>query len=276
MRNRLVAFGQRLRARFPALGAPARLRSRLRYRAIQRRLAGPTLLRAFADSYPEARFIEIGSNDGEQHDHLRPLILTSNWSGIMVEPVPYVFDRLRENYAGVEGLLFENVAIADEDGELPFFHLREANEDELRTLPHWYLGLGSFSRSAVLGHEKDIPDIKDRLVETRVRCLAFDSLCERHGWSRFDLLLIDTEGFDWEILKNIDLEAYRPRLVIYEHYHLSPDERTEALQHLRNHGYAYLEEGFDTFCIDTRIDDALASTWRSLTPAVPGVSVHDA
>ena len=266
---------QTLESRFPLLVAPTRWRSRWRYRRIQRRLAGPALLRSFAAAYPEARFIEIGSNDGEQHDHLRPLILTHNWSGIMVEPVPYIFSRLQKNYAGVENLVFENVAIADRDGELPFFHLREAGEDELKELPHWYLGLGSFSREAVLSHEEDIPDVRGRLVETRVPCLAFDSLCRRHGWTTFDLLLLDTEGFDWEILKTVDLEAYRPRLVIYEHYHLSAEDRAAALGHLERLGYMTMEEGFDTFCMDGGPEDELATLWRGLRPAVRGVSAHD-
>ena len=43
------------------------------YRRQLRRMAGPRVLRAFADAYPDAFFVEIGSNDGEQHDHLRPL-----------------------------------------------------------------------------------------------------------------------------------------------------------------------------------------------------------
>jgi len=238
-------------------------------------MAGPKLLRLFADAYPEVFFIEIGSNDGEQHDHLRPLILSRNWRGVLVEPVPYVFERLRQNYDGVEGLIFENVAIADRDGERPFFHLRQADPAETDKVPHWYHGLGSFSAEAVLGHARHIPDVRERLVETSVACVTFETLCRRNEIGSVDLILVDTEGHDFEILKEIDLTAYRPRLVIYEHYHLSPGDRSACQSMFEQAGYETMEEGFDTFCLDVEVRDHLTAQWSRLTPAVAGVSVHD-
>jgi hypothetical protein len=65
--------------------------ARARHRRLLARLAGPRLLAAFADAYPEAAFVEIGSNDGEQHDHLRRHIREHRWRGLMVEPVPYFY-----------------------------------------------------------------------------------------------------------------------------------------------------------------------------------------
>ena len=147
------------------------LRERLRRaqeRRRRRRLAGPRLLRAFAEAYPEAFFIEIGSNDGEQHDHLQPLIRSRTWTGVMVEPVPYVFDRLRRNYGDLERVTFENAAIADRDGRLPFYHLREAAPGERERLPGWYDGIGSLSRANVLNHRRHIPDIDQRIVRSDV------------------------------------------------------------------------------------------------------------
>jgi hypothetical protein len=88
-------------------------------------------------------------------------------------------------------------------------------------------------------------------------------------------LLIDTEGHDWEILRSVDFARWRPRLVIYEHYHLSPVARSAAREHLGLVGYETMEEGFDTFCLDTSVDDALTDLWRSLTPAVEGVAAYE-
>jgi FkbM family methyltransferase len=251
-----------------------RLVRELRYRRLLRRLAGPKLIRAFADAYPEAFFIEIGSNDGEQHDHLRPAIISQPWRGIMVEPVPYVFERLRRNYGGVDRIALENVAIADRDGRMPFYHVVDASEGERERLPDWYDAIGSFSREAVASHAREIPDIEERIVRTEVPCLTFDSLCRKHGVERLDLLAIDTEGYDWEILQRIDFAARRPRLLLYEHYHLGREDRGRCRARLEEAGYETMEEGFDTFCIDAREDDALARTWRRLSPAVAGVSAE--
>ena len=123
-----------------------------RYRRLLRRMAGPRLLRAFAEAYPQARFVEIGSNDGSKYDHLREHIVSGAWRGIMVEPVPYVFERLRANYGHLERVALENVAVADRDGSLPFYHVAEASEEERAQLPDWYDTIGSFHREAVASH----------------------------------------------------------------------------------------------------------------------------
>jgi FkbM family methyltransferase len=248
---------------------------RLRYRRITRRLAGPRLGRAFADAHPNAFFVEVGSNDGVQHDYLRPLILERQWHGIMVEPVPYVFERLRDNYGSLDRIELENAAIAQRDGTLPFFHLREADEAERAELPGWYDGIGSFSREVVMSHATHIPDIEDRVVKAQVPALTFESLCRKYGVKRVDLVLIDTEGYDWEIIRSIDLATRHPRLLVYEHYHLDPGERARCAAHLHEHGYETMEEGFDTWCLDAAPDDRLTATWRGLRPAVPGVSARD-
>lgn len=257
-------------ARSP-LGEMRRRLRILRYRRLQRRLAGPRLLRAFAHAYPEAFFVEIGSNDGKQHDHLSQFIASRSWSGIMVEPVPYVFEQLRRNYGSLPLVELENVAIADEDGKMPFFHLREARPEERDALPNWYHGLGSFSRDAILGHRTHIPDIESRLVQIRVPCLTYESLLRRHGVDHVDLLLIDTEGYDWEILRRIDLSADAPTLIVYEHYHLPSDVRQKSRNHLETLGYETMEEGFDTFCIRPGDSRPLTKTWTHLRPAVNGV-----
>jgi hypothetical protein len=82
-----------------------------------------------------------------------------------------------------------------------------------------------------------------------------------------DLVVVDTEGYDAEILESIDFSAAPPRLVVYEHYHLGPDEQRACRERLEAAGYETLEEGFDTFCLRPG-DDELGRRWRALEPAV--------
>jgi FkbM family methyltransferase len=241
----------------------------------RRRLAGPKILRAFAGAYPDAFFVEIGANDGDQHDHLRPFLDGGRWRGIMVEPVPYVFERLRANYGSRAAIALENAAIADRDGELPFYHLLEAPDRSAEGLPRWYDGIGSFSREAVLNHAALLPELEDRVVCVPVPCLTFTGLCERHGVERVDLLIVDTEGYDHQILRSIAWAVHRPRLVVYEHYHLSGEDRAQLRAMLTAHGYECKEEGFDTWCLQTEIGDALTRTFRATAPGIPPASVHE-
>jgi FkbM family methyltransferase len=245
---------------------------RRRYRRMVARMAGPKLLKQFAELYPRAFFVEIGANDGQSFDQIGPLLADHEWRGIMVEPVPYMFEKLRATYAQYAGVACENAAIADRDGRMPFFHFAEAAPEERASLPDFYDALGSFSRETVLSHA---PELADRLVETEVPTLTFESLLARHGAEDLDLLVIDTEGYDWEILRRIDFARWRPRLVLYEHFHLRANDRESARRRLEQRGYETLEEGLDTWCLDPSEDDALTALWRTSEPALPGLSRFD-
>ena len=236
---------------------------------MRRRLAGPKVIDAFARSYPEARFIEIGANDGVQHDHLAAMIRDRPWRGLMVEPVPYVFERLRANYGDLDRVALENAAIADHDGTVSFYYLRE--DPQRDSLPDWYDAIGSLSRAAVAGHAEHIPDIEERIVEAEVPALTVASLCAKHGIDDFDLLLVDAEGYDREIVNQVDLDRWRPRLLVYEHYHLSVDERRECEGQVIGHGYETMAEGFNTWCLRDGPDDDLARVWRRVKPAIPAL-----
>jgi hypothetical protein len=127
----------------------------------------------------------------------------------------------------------------------------------------------------VLSHVEQIPDIARRIVRAEVPCLSFESLCRRYGVERVDLLAIDAEGYDREILRQIDFDVYRPRLLIYEHYHFRREDRAEARSRLEQLGYATMEEGFDTWCVDARVGDAVTRAFRRLRPGLPGTSVEE-
>ena len=243
-------------------------------RRFEASLAGPRILHAFAEAYPRAFFVEVGANDGEQHDHLRPILDAKSWRGIMIEPVPFVFERLRTNYRELPQVALENVAIADRDGHLPFYHLRKVEDHVAAGLPRWYDDFGSFSKAAVLNHASLLPDLEERLTCVNIPCLTFESLCRKHGVDRIDLLLVDTEEYHHEILRNVDWTVHRPRLVIYEHYHLSTDDRSQLRADLGELGYELKEEGFDTWCLQTRVEDELTRTFRALSPGIPSASVY--
>jgi FkbM family methyltransferase len=252
----------------------ARRWGEFRRRRIERRMAGARLLRGFAAAYPEAVFVEIGANDGEAHDHLQSHIRRRGWRGVMVEPVPYVFERLRANYGDLERVKLENAAIAESDGELPFWHLPETSEPESRGLPDWYHALGSLSRDAVLANRDLIPGLEEKLVSTPVRCLTLDSLLARHGLDRVDLFAVDTEGYDAVVVGQLDLARVRPRLILYEHYHLGDEERSACRERLAESGYEILEEHFDTFALDP-LPDRLTSMFRRLEPSFAPVTAAE-
>jgi FkbM family methyltransferase len=247
-----------------------------RVRAAAQRLRPPRrhtmmpVLEQFAQLRPDAFFVQIGSHDGQQQDPLREIVLCHEWSGIMVEPVPYVFVRLQRHYDHLRRVRLENVAVGQEDGPKTFYHLRDAPDAGREGLPIWFDALGSFRREVVLAHRPFIPDIDERIVEIDVPCVTFDSLCARNGVERLDFLHTDTEGYDFEILKSVPFARFRPTLIVYESHHLDADEKQQCAAYLQGFDYKTIEYGLDTWCLNTSTlprpeADLIAALWRWVT-----------
>jgi FkbM family methyltransferase len=215
------------------------------------------LLEALAYGQEQVYFAQIGSNDATHNDPLKEFIRTRQWSGIMVEPVPYVFARLRQRYGDNPRLTLENLAIGAVDGETDFYYVAQTDEP----MPEWYDQLGSFSREQVLKHAEYIPGLEQRIVQAKVPTLGFESMCRKHGIGAIDLIHIDAEGYDFEVLKLIDLKAHTPQLILFEHKHLTPEQKSYCYQYLGEHGYALLEDGWDTVCVSRR---AISRPWSRL------------
>jgi FkbM family methyltransferase len=186
-------------------------------------------------------FLQVGANDGVRDDKLFYFVRAYGWRGVLIEPVQYLFERLVANYAGTQGLSFENSAVSEEDGVRSFYRLR-ANEDGL---PYWYDQIGSFHREIVLRHKAELPAIEDYLVEEKVACISMPSLIGKYRIERLDLVLIDTEGHDWEIVKAL-MACRRPTMLVYEHKHLGETDRSACEALLRAWGYSLTQVDANT------------------------------
>lgn len=223
------------------------------------------IINGFARAVPNATFVQVGANDGDALDPLQEAIARTSWTGVMVEPVPYVFKRLSANMAGNHRVALANVAIADEDGVKDFYHLAEAAPGD--DVWPWYHALGSFNRDVLLSHVEVIPDIESRIITTPVPCVTFDSLCEQYSLTRVDVIQIDTEGYDDVVLGLIDLARYRPQVVMYERIHLEPESQARLLKRLRAHGYEVFNDSMDTVAVHRDTLDRYPSIARTMRSA---------
>ena len=178
-------------------------------------------------------FIQIGAHDGISDDSIFPFARGRGWRGILVEPVRYLFDRLTENYAGAAGVILENKALAEQDGVVTFYSVKQTSDE----VPEWYDQIGSLKRDVILSHQASIPNIADYLAEIQVEAISFDTLVAKHNVTHVDLILIDTEGYDLNILRTINLDRFRPTLIIFEQKHLTSEGKAEAVRMLASHGY---------------------------------------
>lgn len=200
-------------------------------------------------SVSDAFFVQVGSNDGAQGDPIHRLIRrNSAWHGIFIEPVPHVFGRLRANYGNEARFSFENVAIGKHEGTATFYYVSDRAKLEIGDqLPYWYDQLGSFDRAHILKHLDG--QLEPYIVKTELACLPLRVVLERNQVHRVDLLHIDTEGYDYQVLLQVDFARYRPKVVLYEHTHLSSTDQESAHALLVANGYGLRRIGGDTLAV---------------------------
>lgn len=194
----------------------------------------------------EPFFVQIGANDGVYDDDFNEYIKTFHLKGILVEPLPEFFEKLKLNYKDyADSLIFENIAVAsDQQKELQLFTFDKPQEgDELR------IDVFTTTNKQRLEKIKNRLNIQANIIGLNVPCLSFESLLNKHSISSVPIIIIDTEGYDFEILKQINFEKYKPLIVQFEHCNLKPKIRLECYQYMVKKGYNLYLSWKDTIAV---------------------------
>jgi|GEM_PF-2148038 len=201
------------------------------------------------------RFLQIGANDGISNDPSAEFKSHAKWSGIFVEPQSGPFNLLKKNFAS-KRYVCVNAAMDNKSGSRPlhkigFSDSRKAN------------GLSTFSEETMkrffdTGYAQTVaneiemtlelsePDSwKKYVTQEEVTTISFDDLKSINENKEFNVILIDTEGFDAQI---IDMISFSPRLdvVLFENAHLGKDDYSRSVQKLKESGFAIKDIKADT------------------------------
>jgi FkbM family methyltransferase len=150
----------------------------------------------------------VGSNDGVTLSNTRQLALTG-WRGVMVEPSPEAFIRLKENYKDIINcqrigdskyytncFYLYNFALGTHNGMMKFYdsgsHLKNGD-------------IGLLSTGSEEDYNKWRPTTEFKEIEVKV--FRWKTFLNRVKFKEFDFISIDAESFDLAILKQIDLRS---------------------------------------------------------------------
>ena len=214
----------------------------------------PSLLNRLNATTSDVFFVEIGAMDGVSFDPLYQHVVTNRWRGLLVEPLHDMFDQLKNAYQNQKGIIFENVAIADAPGTKKMYRV-SLESVEKGLVPYWAKGISSFfeDRNEIggMGVSSEVFNrIQPHVVTESVRCETLNNVLLKHNIRKIDVLQIDVEGYDYNVLKQLDFRRFSPRIIRMEWSVLSSDERQKTLELLTTHKYRTL----------TLADDIIA--WR--------------
>lgn len=102
--------------------------------------------------------------------------------------------------------------------------------------------MGSFYLNVILKHKWAIPNLKDYLVREKVKCIKLTRLIQKYKIKKIDLLSIDAEGYDYEVIKQLDFRKTKPNIIIYEHKHLSEKDRNDCERVLKENRYNIIKK----------------------------------
>jgi FkbM family methyltransferase len=216
------------------VGGKNYIKARIKFEKIKqrRRAVGSSKIDRFLDQYSRVHrglsFVQIGSSDGVFGDPIHTYIVRDKWTGLLVEPIPQVFELLQYSYRGNTLLKFENCAVGPETGIAPFY---------LPPLEAFWRHYGASQRSSF--HKRE------GYVKVDIRVLSFPKLLESHGIDKVQLIHTDTEGYDFEILKNVDFDRYGTEVVLFEHVHLG-NSLNECYSTLQRWGFTLIKGDQDT------------------------------
>jgi FkbM family methyltransferase len=177
-------------------------------------------------------FVVIGAFDGVENDPISRFIRAHECRGVLVEPQPSAFDRLRENFALFPRIQLLNAAIDKASGSRVLYSVPAGNG-----LPPWIEQIASFSLEHLRKHESQAPGLSAQIVEQSIRTVSFGDLLDELRLDHIDVLQIDAEGMDGEMLRWFPFERMRPGVLHYETAHLPADEERTVRTRLEGFGY---------------------------------------
>jgi len=185
------------------------------------------VIRSLLDETLPGIYVDVGCHDPIRSSNTLSLYL-HGWRGVNIDANPRLIDRFKKVRRRDVALC---AAISDQEGEMIFHEF----EDELvstvseETLPEWE---GKWKKRG------------ERVVKTRtLGSVLSENLAPGE---EIGLLSVDVEGHDLNVLRSVDLDVFRPKLIVVEMHHVQ-------LHHLQEHPVTcYLEDqGFRQIGYDT-------------------------
>lgn len=150
--------------------------------------------------------LSIGENNGIKFSNVFALI-QSGWQSTLVEPSKNVFPELKELHKGNDKVFCIQAAIGNKNEEAVFYDSGiEEIHDGAKSL------LATMSIPDKIKWEKVV-----EFTETKVNVITFDELLKLSPYKTFDFISLDAEGYDVDILRQMNLVELKCKAICIEH-----------------------------------------------------------
>jgi FkbM family methyltransferase len=147
-------------------------------------------------------FVEAGANDGVNFSNTYYLERARDWTGVLVEGIPDLYRACVRHRPRSQ--VFNCALVApEEEGDLVTMHYSNLHSLVAGSLPFEHVEAGLASQ-------------REQTYAVQVPGRTLTSLLDEVNPDRFDLLVLDVEGYEAQVLRGLDLGRHAPRFALIE------------------------------------------------------------
>ena len=147
-------------------------------------------------------FVEVGAYDGDYASNTSGLA-DIGWTGYYIEPVPAYYHRCKVRHASSKNITVSQIAIGADRKTVeinvggPLSTIRDEVKQIFETL--------DWARDNFTGEKIYVQQLtlENYLIKHTIR-------------NQYELLVIEVEGYEWEVLRNFDITKWMPQMIIIE------------------------------------------------------------
>ena len=188
--------------------------------------------------YKNGFYVDVGAHDGVSINNTLYFEKTNNWTGINIEPIKTVFDKLAINRPNNINL---NCAVCNNDGETEF--------------------LCNVGYTEMISGIKDTFDIRHltRLIREnstsgstteiiKVNTKKLETIFDENKVSHIHYLSIDVEGAEFEVIKSINFDKVFIDVIGFENNY--NDASIPIIEYLQHNNFVVFHVSLDIFMIN--------------------------
>ena len=188
--------------------------------------------------YKNGFYVDVGAHDGVSINNTLYFEKHNNWSGINIEPIKEVFDKLVSNRPNNINI---NCAVCNNDGETEF--LCNVGYTEMIS------GIkANFDNRHLERLERENAHYGSTTEVIKVNTKKLETILDENNISHINYLSIDVEGAEFEVIKSINFDKIFIDVIGFENNY--NDTSVPIVKYLENKGFIFIHNSLDIFMIN--------------------------
>lgn len=179
-------------------------------------------------------FIESGAYDGEDLSNTLYFELNLNWTGLLIEPIPFLYEKLlakNRNIFALNACIAKNKPIL---AKFRVFHALSGREDQM----------GEMHRNII---NDGISGLDEKYKIEYMPCFSINTIMKALDVKQVDFFSLDIEGGEWDVINSIHFDHLNIKSFCIE-WTGNENNKYLIIEHLNKNGFNLVKStDFDLF-----------------------------